>query len=542
MPYTLHLRNFRPGTGAIPISTPITHETGPDVVIGEIAPGSWQTAGIYSTTRKASFTSDGPEYTTPPAVMGSGPGGDAGNLWERAATEAGWWECGNAYIALTTLLGAPGGYTLGVIDSTGATITAHGGSYAAGIGSATDNVYIVSAPAYDVYPAQPGTVTDAYEADKVSLLIGSAPDWAAWLADAAEYTPPEPAPDCDSNPLTALGAYTSFYEANFVTPFLPTQEQINQFITLIYTQSIFDDIAKYYGDPAEAISGLYVLPVPRENIIGATDLNALIALNKIPVNMRAAKSNTYRVNFGAVQLPQKYNGSYLDAAPYTEASIYLPYAGTYALDVDRIRGRYLGLIADLDLLSGAVVYHLTASDTDDGAYDAWQLLAEYDGNAARSLPYGSESYRNVISMISRTLQGAAPIAGAAGQAAGGVYNAAAGEAVNTATAGTAALGGAVSAGVGANLLAGYMDAGGSRKTGGAPSAMTGQLMHQRPYIIITRPVQIGYPEDLIEAPAAAFGPLSALSGYAQVTDLRISGVPVQDLSEIEALLASGVIF
>lgn len=531
---------------SVSINTPITHETGPDVVIGEIAPGTWQTAEIYGTTRIAHFP-DGPNYTTPPNVTGAGPGGDTGNLWDRAATETGWWECGDAYIQLTTFLGAPGGFTLGVLDEAGTTIVERGGSYAAGVGTTTDNVYIVSVPAYEAYAAQPGTVTDAYEADNVSLLIGTSPDWTGWLASAAEYTPPEPDPDpetpgCDSNPLTTLGAYTSFYEANFVTPFLPTQEQINQFIQLIYTQNIFDDIAKYYGDPAEVISGLYVLPVPRENIAGVTDLNALIALNKIPVNMKAAKSNTYRVNFGVIQMPQKYNGSYLDASPYTEASIYLPYAGTYALDVDRIRGRYIGLFADLDLLSGAVVYHLTTSDVNEGTTDMWQLLAEYDGNAARSLPYSSESYRNIVTVISQTLQGVAPIASAAGQAAGGIVNTAAGEAVNTSKVGTAAFGGAVSAGVGANLLSDYMDTGGSRKTGGAPSTMTGQLMHQRPYIIITRPIQIGYPSDLIKEPSAVFGPLSSLSGYAQVTDLRISGVPAQDLDAIAALLASGVIF
>ena len=114
-----------------------------------------------------------------------------------------------------------------------------------------------------------------------------------------------------------------------------------------------------------------------------------------------------------------YDYSYLDLAPYTTASIYLPFVGVVPLDPDVFaQNKAIEIDIAVDICTGDIVYALHRQSGD--------IIATYQGNCAANIPIAGQSYNaigvatgaiGVIGGIATSIAGFAaenPAAGLAG--------------------------------------------------------------------------------------------------------------------------------
>ena len=104
----------------------------------------------------------------------------------------------------------------------------------------------------------------------------------------------------------------------------------------------------------------------------------------------------FTVDMGTVNIP-KFWDSYLDYAPYTKCSIYLPYIGTHALNINEIMGKTVGVKYYVDILTGLCVVRVSI----DGKY-----TYQYNGNICTSLPLTGAQYNNKVSSLLQGVGGA----------------------------------------------------------------------------------------------------------------------------------------
>lgn len=300
----------------------------------------------------------------------------------------------------------------------------------------------------------------------------------------------------------------SAVDAGFITLFNPSIEQLSSLASYMWSD-LFDinGWRKIFADPMNAILGLSIVPVNVPSVI-AKDVK--VGNISTGVSMPVASSQYVEIDCGTLNV-QEFWGAYLDYDPYTKAEIYLPYIGTHALAVDDIMGKPVHVVYHVDVLSGACCAYVQCGGT---------VLYTFIGQCSSSIPITGDNWTNVIN-------GAISIAGSIGSmvATGG------------ATA-PMAIGNIASTAV--NTMKPSIE------KSGAMCGTGGMMGVQTPYLILTRPRQAlparqntftGYPSFITEQ-------LSTLSGYTEVFKIHLENVPAteQELSEIETLLKTGVIF
>ena len=300
----------------------------------------------------------------------------------------------------------------------------------------------------------------------------------------------------------------SAVDAGFITLFNPSLEQMHSLSSYMWSD-LFDvnGWKKLFADPMGAILGLSIVPVAVPN--GGTKE---VKVGNIPtgVNMTVAASQYVTVDCGTLNV-NEYWGAYLDYDPFTKAEIYLPYIGTHPLATDDIMNKPVHVVYHVDILSGACCANVQCGES---------VLYSFIGQCASSIPITGDNWTNVIN-------GAISIAGSIGSmvATGGASA-------------PLAIGPIASAAV--NIMKPSVE------KSGAMGGTGGMLGVQTPYLILTRPRQAlprdqnafsGYPSFITER-------LGDLSGYTEIDSIHLENVPATEpeLSEIESLLKSGVIF
>lgn len=300
----------------------------------------------------------------------------------------------------------------------------------------------------------------------------------------------------------------SAVDAGFITLFNPTISQLGSLASYMWSGLFdIDGWRKIFADPMNAILGLSIVPV---NVPSGGAKTVKVGNISTGVSMTVASSQYVEVDCGTLNV-REFWGAYLDYDPYTKAEIYLPYIGTHALAVDDIMNKSVHVVYHVDVLSGACCAYVQCGGT---------VLYTFIGQCSSSIPITGDNWTNVIN-------GAISIAGSIGSmvATGGVsapmeIGNIASTAVNTMKP--------------------------SVEKSGAMGGTGGMMGVQTPYLILTRPRQAlparqntftGYPSFITEQ-------LSTLSGYTEVFKIHLENVPAteQELSEIETLLKSGVIF
>lgn len=297
-------------------------------------------------------------------------------------------------------------------------------------------------------------------------------------------------------------------DAGFITLFNPSLSELKNLSD--YMWSDLFDIAgwrKIFSDPMQAILGLSIVPV---DVPSSGSKTVSVGNISTGISMTVATSQYVEVDCGTLNV-QEYWGAYLDYDPYTKAEIYLPYIGIHPLATDDIMNKPVHVVYHIDILSGACCAYVKCGGS---------VLYSFIGQCSSSIPITGDNWTNVIN-------GAISIAGSIGSM--------------VATGGASA---PMSIGQIASTAVNTMKP--SVEKSGAMSGTGGMLGVQTPYLILTRPRQalprdqnafMGYPSFITEN-------LGSLSGYTEIDSIHLENVPAteQELSEIESLLKSGVIF
>lgn len=287
----------------------------------------------------------------------------------------------------------------------------------------------------------------------------------------------------------------------------PTQEELNNFGSWLWSANFVDQLLKMFNDPMQSIIGLH--KVFAQPIISGRG-NIKVGYLDSGVNTNLVSNQYVTIDCGSIKI-NEYFGNVFDYYPYTKLQLYLPFIGIVDLDTSDTMRSSLNVKYHIDVLTGACLAEVNVTrDSHRG------ILYTYNGNCAVQYPLSSGSYMGIVT---------------------GIISAGIGVAV----------------GVGGNPLLGagmtLSDISGMRtdvRHSGNLSGNAGAMGIKKPYIIITRPQT--HVADEVEKftgyPTNNTLTLSNVNGYAKVNYVHveeIEGAFNSEKDEIERLLKEGVI-
>lgn len=150
--------------------------------------------------------------------------------------------------------------------------------------------------------------------------------------------------------------------ADFIRWFWNDIGAYNDFESLINkVMGLYNNVAsavllcRYYPVKYEWITGIEIENAPRENIkVGMLERNSLVDV--------IDQTHVPDVRFiGKIEISKKYN-SFIDLAPYSQLSVYLPFHGFIDLDMNIFNGHELYVYGIYDYLNGTIQYLLYYDD------------------------------------------------------------------------------------------------------------------------------------------------------------------------------------
>lgn len=327
--------------------------------------------------------------------------------------------------------------------------------------------------------------------------------------------------------------------AGFVTLWNPTISEVGDLADYLWGPTF--SVAtwqKLWNDPMECLLSLGIVPVTpttgtRANIFFG---NADTGIESTPITTQFVT-----VDMGSIHISGQ-SASYMDYAPYAKASIYLPYCGTYALDVDEIMDADLALEYHIDIYTGACVAYLTINNrTNSDGSNVHNIMYQFTGNCLASIPVTSGDHSQLLqSLLFMGASIATTVATAgAGAASGGAIEGLAAEGDVVASSGVL---GAATAGSAINTV---MSMKPNVVHSGNLSSTAGLLGGQKPYVTFTWS-NLCRPEDeyqLVGMPIQKSGTLSDFEGFTIVSACHMDNILCTDAerSMIEQALGRGVI-
>lgn len=302
--------------------------------------------------------------------------------------------------------------------------------------------------------------------------------------------------------------FPSAINTGFCRIYTPSESDLQNLSNYLWSNSYdLAQVKKLFSNPMDSILGLSAVPI---RLLGSSVNFSLGGVPITGMTLPLVNQQRYTYDMGAITIKERW-GSYLDYDPYTKFSIFLPFIGMRNLSADDIMGKTVGLMYDIDILTGMCVARLQAGTN---------CLYEWGGNCAIQLPINSRNWDSVFST--------------AVSAVGGIMSAV--------TGGSAPLiaGSVASAALQTVSMKPHIDK--ASAIGGA----AGWLGQMTPYIIRTTP-EAYIPADqnkFIGYPAYINVSLGTISGYNEVESIHLENVTATgaELEEIESILKGGVIF
>ena len=352
--------------------------------------------------------------------------------------------------------------------------------------------------------------------------------------------PPSDPQDYDNTPIRGSEEYNNLIE-NFLTNFTVLAEidgtnlnliaqALNNNITL--DDSIPEMLAKIgrsiiQKNIAEGILSIKIIPIPKgESLPYKTGIEETLfkPLGLGNVQGKKLKNTLKKYTIGSMQVHKIYD----DFRDFLcEYSIYLPFSGIHPLDADVIVGNTLQIYADIDFLTGTILYHLVVND----GHTARDIYT-FTGDCAIELPITGNDYsQKYQSIMSGIFSG---VGMAAGAMLGGPMGAGAGAALtNVAMSGLKTIGNA------ASVKGNYMQSGKLVPNSAALSVLY-------PYLIISKPQDVSPNFASVKGrPCHKMLSLSSLSGFSIISNINLDSIPYatdEDKDALRSLLANGVYF
>lgn len=298
-----------------------------------------------------------------------------------------------------------------------------------------------------------------------------------------------------------------------VTMYKLTSAEIGVFGRELVSKDVWDAVKLYFQNPMDYIVGCALLPfTPPGSDVWYPKIGLFAFQYAYPI----VSEQFVEVDCGMLNI-NEYWGSCFDYEPYCQITIWLPYIGYRALPVDEIMGRTLYVKYHIDCLTGDCVAFVGVTASSD---DVTKVIAQYSGNCAVQMPFGSVTFDNMIS------------AGLQMSAGAGVYAASGGNGGGD-TLGNATI----------SMISGMK---GEVQQGGVMGCTNGYMSIQKPYII-KRIRHQSLPTNYREMrgyPSNMNATLSQLeTGYAEVEDIQLNNIPAMEdeRKEIIELLKGGVL-
>lgn len=170
-----------------------------------------------------------------------------------------------------------------------------------------------------------------------------------------------------------------------LTIFKPTLSQVQALGDYLWS-SAFDvnTLKKLFGDPMEAIIGLSIVPI---NPPGAGSKNVKIGDVDTGISMPYLTRQFVEKDLGSLTI-DPYIGSFMDYAPYTKISIYLPYIGFRQLAPEDVMGCTLNIKYIIDVLTGGCNAVINVSGK--GA------IYQFNGSCIANVPLSAINYSGAI--------------------------------------------------------------------------------------------------------------------------------------------------
>lgn len=278
-------------------------------------------------------------------------------------------------------------------------------------------------------------------------------------------------------------------------------------------KEIVQALKRAISNPLDYVTGLNIIPSQGLSIGAAQEIR--FGFVNSGVSMPRLTNQYFVVDCGTLSFDTLCGDTFLDYAPYSKFSIYLPYVGVKDVDANDFVGHTIGVIYHGDVITGGV----TAYITKDGS-----VMYQYSGCCALNVPLSTDSWGTTIS-------GAVQIA--TSMVASGMTGGAAGVA-------SAAASGAANVAANPSLLSPQI------AHSGAVSGGAGCMGVQYPFVIreaVRFHSTVGF-NTVSGYPSYYYKPLSGMSGYTTVVDVHLKNVPAteKEIAEIETLLKGGVIF
>lgn len=278
-------------------------------------------------------------------------------------------------------------------------------------------------------------------------------------------------------------------------------------------KEIVQAIKRSISNPLDYVIGLNIIPSAGLSIGGSSTIR--FGFVNSNVSMPRLTNQYFTVDCGSLSFDALCGDTFLDYAPYSKFSIYLPYIGVKDVDANDFVGHTISVMYRGDVVTGGV----TAYILKDGS-----VMYQYSGCCALNVPLNADGWGS-------TIAGAVQIATSI--VAGGITGGAAGVAAS-------AVKGAASVAANPSLLSPQV------MRSGAVSGGAGCMGVQYPFVIreaVRFHSTSGF-NTLSGYPSYYFKSLSSVHGYTTCLEVHLNNIPATqgEVEEIERLLKDGVVF
>lgn len=166
------------------------------------------------------------------------------------------------------------------------------------------------------------------------------------------YNDPSDSEDADlaDGQNNSIGVLTTTYNM--------TKERLNQLGSFLWSANIFDEFSLINSNPIENIVSCKNIPMQLDGV------DEIIKLGNVDTGVNGAKisHNFGDIVIGSFTVPHKYN-NFLDLAPYTKITLYLPYIGFKELDSTIVMGKQITIKYVIDVLTGGCLAQVYVNNT-----------------------------------------------------------------------------------------------------------------------------------------------------------------------------------
>ena len=169
----------------------------------------------------------------------------------------------------------------------------------------------------------------------------------------------------------------------------PTGGELQQFADFLWSPNFYQSIQRFFSDTADAVINLGIVPVIIPEKMEKKDVS--ICALRSGVKMNVINNQYVEFSLGKIKI-EKYFGSFLDYAPYTNIQIYIPFVGYQTLNTDEIMGNEILLYYHVDLATGNFTCHLQVIRA-----DVFYIANIFTGNMMSKYCISSRSFDQLIS-------------------------------------------------------------------------------------------------------------------------------------------------